>query len=258
MAAALAKKQAAAKVAAAKVAAAKAALGAKQAKLIAKCAGLFGLVVKDCGLTATPTAGARPVQKYDTCFKAGSTYSPTCAKNSKADKGKGGVHQVFATCPAFRVMWAKCSSTAVPFASVVQAPKQVLVAGSKARVACEAAFVKSVVASAKAALKIDVHPAAVKIANVTAASGRRMLTVSVKVDRAAGGREGGRREQARRPDRCGGHGHFHCGCVRVDQGRRGRRRQGRQGQGRQGQGRSRFPQGDDVRPPPPPRSRRSR
>jgi len=74
-----------------------------------------------------------------------------------------------------------CPPVVVPFASVVQVPKEVLVAGSKSRIAFETAFVKSVVASAKAALKVDVAASAVKITSVTGGSRRRVLAVSVKV-----------------------------------------------------------------------------
>ena len=105
---------------------------------------------------------------------------------AKCPVGKFSGFKNFGACDSCqrRIATGKCITAAfvVPFASIVLAPKEVLVAGSKSRIAFEAAFVKSVIARAKAALKVDVAASAVKITSVTAGdSRRRMLAVSVKV-----------------------------------------------------------------------------
>ena len=104
---------------------------------------------------------------------------------AKCPVGKFSGFKNFGACDSCqrRIATGKCITAAfvVPFASIVLAPKEVLVAGSKSRIAFEAAFVKSVIVSAKAALKVDVAASAVEITSVTGGSRRRVLAVSVKV-----------------------------------------------------------------------------
>ena len=175
-----------------------AAVAAKELEVVKECAEVAAQMGQECGLKAAPTAAQLPGMCRDNnCFHFGALYTAKCTKGTKRDSRGGAIHTIFGGCWKYRKTGKQCGlgckkgwsgatcavdvrPTAVPFTSTTSAPAAVLKAGSKSRVAFEATFTKSVVACAKATLKLTLPASAVKITSVTKA-GRRLLGASVSV-----------------------------------------------------------------------------